>query len=164
MMFYQKATLIRKWALKGNQPKVKTTPGREKTGYFGLVNLTTGRLITENSNQFDQSSFRDFLETVLYFTEEYRKVIILLDNAKWHHAKRIQAFLQKHSNRIELLFLPPYSPELNPIERVWKLTRKRITHNHFFCTMAELRCELMSQFFWWNTDYNNPLRTLCANI
>ena len=139
-------------------------PGREKTGYFGLVNLTTGRLITENADQFDQSSFKDFLETVLFFTREYKKVIVMLDNAKWHHAKRIQAFVQKHSDRLELLFLPPYSPELNPIERVWKLTRKRITHNRYFCTMSDMICDLMTQFFWWNTTPNETLRTLCASI
>jgi len=163
-MFYKQSTLIRKWALRGKQPKVVSAPGREKTGYFGLVNMITGRLITENSDQFDQHSFKDFLETVLFFTSEYRKIIIILDNAKWHHAKYIQRFLQKNKERIEFLFLPPYSPELNPIERVWKLTRKRITHNRFFCTMADLRCALMTQFFWWNTNYNNPLRTLCASI
>ncbi len=82
VMFYKQSTLIRKWALKGKQPKVVSAPCRDKTGYFGMVNLTTGRLITENSDQSDQYSFRDFLETVLSFTHEYKKVIVILDNAK----------------------------------------------------------------------------------
>jgi len=162
-MFYQKATLIRKWAQKGKQPNVISPPGREKTGYFGMVNLKTGRLLTENADKFDQDSFKYFLDTVLSYVKEEEKMIVILDNAKWHHSKRIQAFVQKHYDRLELLFLPPYSPELNPIERVWKLTRKLVTHNRYFGTIHTMICDLMYQFFWWNIP-NDTLRTLCASI
>ena len=46
VFFYQAASLIRKWSIKGQQPQVKSPPGRDKIGYFGMVNLTTGRLLT----------------------------------------------------------------------------------------------------------------------
>jgi len=72
-MFYQRATLIHKWARKGNQPNVISHPGREKTGYFSMVNLITGRLITENADKFDQDSFKYFLDTILSSIKEEEK-------------------------------------------------------------------------------------------
>lgn len=127
-----------------------------------MVNLKTGRLLTEKAEVFNQRTFQFFLEEALSRVKE-EKIILILDNAKWHHAKQIQTFVQKHSDRIELWFLPPYSPELNPIERVWKLTRKLVTHNRYFFTMHEMICDLLTQFFWWNIP-NDTLKTLCASI
>jgi putative transposase len=62
---------------------------------------------------------------------------MLLDNVKFHPAKRLQPILKRFEHRIELLFLPPYSPDLNPIERVWWLMRKQITHNRWLKTMEQ---------------------------
>jgi transposase len=58
---------------------------------------------------------------------------------------------------------PPYSPELNPIERVWRVARRTVTHNRYFLSIEELRSALISQFAIWNQP-NNILKVLCANI
>lgn len=62
---------------------------------------------------------------------------------------------------IQLDFLPPYSPELNPIERVWKLTRRLCTHNRYFPHMDDLTREVSQQFVTWLSP-NDTLRKLCA--
>ncbi|MBL7192021.1 transposase, partial [bacterium] len=67
-----------------------------------------------------------------------KKICLILDNARWHHAKLLNDFLEKHKDRLELLFMPPYSPECNPQERVWKLTRRKATHNKYFETKLSL--------------------------
>ena len=162
--FYQGTTVARAWSVKGKQPTLFTPAGRNKVGYFGAVDLITGKLITQQiqpDEMFTQDTFRSFLECLLHFTKY--KIVLLLDNAKWHHAKRIQAYVEARKDRLELLFLPPYSPDLNPIERVWRITRKKCTHNRYFPTIYDTMSVLTKQFFdWW--DENTELKTLCATI
>ena len=50
---------------------------------------------------------------------------MLLDNVRYYHAKRLKPTLERYKHRIELIFLPPYSPDLNPVERLWWLMRKK---------------------------------------
>ena len=148
--FYQGTTVTRTWSLKGKQPNILTSSGRNKIGYYGAVDLVTGKLITMQEEKFTQYTFQSFLDHLLYFANN--KIILLLDNAMWHHAKRIQKYIEEHKDRLELLFLPPYSPDLNPIERVWRVTRKYCTHNHYFPTPYALDSALTKQFFKWSVD------------
>jgi putative transposase len=62
---------------------------------------------------------------------------MVLDNVRFHHAKRLKPILERYKERLELIFLPPYSPDLNPVERVWWLMRKQITHNRWVKSMDE---------------------------
>jgi putative transposase len=65
------------------------------------------------------------------------KVYVVLGNVKFHHARRLLPILERYKDRIELVFLPPYSPDLNPVERVWWLMRKQVTHNRWVKSMAQ---------------------------
>ena len=67
----------------------------------------------------------------------------------------------EHSEFFQLEFLPPYSPELNHIERVWKLTRRLRTHNQYFAKLDELRKAVFDQFSGWAKP-NQELAQLCA--
>ena len=65
-----------------------------------------------------------------------RKLYMLLDNVRYHHAKRLKPILERYKHKIELVFLPPYSLDLNPVERVWWLMRKTVTHNRWVQSIA----------------------------
>ena len=67
----------------------------------------------------------------------------------------------EHERSFQLDYLPPYSPDLNPIERVWKLTRKLCTHDEYFPTLGALIAAVETQFAQW-TKGNDTLRRLCA--
>jgi transposase len=88
-------------------------------------------------------------------------MIVIVDNARWHHANALQPWLHDHRDRIRLDFLPPYSPELNPVERVWKLTRRLCTHNRYFPHLNDLINVVSEQFEPWQRP-NNTLHRLCA--
>ena len=90
-------------------------------------------------------------------------MVILLDNAKYHHAVLLHPFLRQHRHDLVLEFLPAYSPELNPIERVWKLTRKLCTHNTYFEKLEALIAAVANQHMAWNAP-NETLRKLCCII
>ena len=62
---------------------------------------------------------------------------MVVDNVRYHHAKRLKPILEKYKHIIELVYLPSYSPDLNLIERIWWYMRKKITHNRYLETMED---------------------------
>jgi len=90
--------------------------------------------------------FQEFLERVIDLYRDKGKIIMILDNARAHHAKFLQPFLEKVKDILELMFFPPYSPNLNPIEHFWKFMCKNVTHNTFFSTFQKF-LEALSNFF-----------------
>lgn len=81
-------------------------------------------------------SFKRFLKKVLK-SYPNKRVIMILDNVRYHHAKKLKVFLEKQKERLTLVFLPAYSPNFNPMERGWWLMCKRITHNRACLSLHE---------------------------
>jgi len=76
-----------------------------------------------------------------------RKIFLVIDNAPFHNLPpEGKLWLHENRRRIELFRLPPYSPEFNPIEGVWKTTRKMTTHNRFYKTTQERDAALRATF------------------
>ena len=87
-------------------------------------------------------------------------MIVIIDNAKYHHAKLHANWREEHQGRFALDFLPPYSPELNPVERVWKRTRRNCLHNVYFPKLALVTETVEEQFVQWS-EPNTELAALC---
>lgn len=159
--FQRAASLLRTWAPKGKQPRVVSASTRQKVGFFGAVNLKRGQLLTRQSAVFNAETFHQFLLLLLSLTEA--RILLILDNARYHHAKILQPFFVEHQGRLERAFLPPYSPELNPAERVWRITRRKMTHNRYFPAIEDLTTAVTDQFAQWDQP-NESLRILCSKI
>ena len=159
--FQRHSSLIRMWAPKGQQPRVVSASTRQKVGFFGALNLKTGCLLTKEASTFNAETFGDFLRYLLQHTQG--RVYFILDNASWHKARDLRGFFIENQNCLVRIFLSPYSPELNPIERVWRITRRQVTHNRYFESVQELKVALTSHFAKWEQP-NSALRVLCANI
>jgi transposase len=144
-------------------PIVLHAPTRKSIAVFGAVRIDDGRLVASRDKKFDALTFLTFLEKLLRHRRKARKMVVVLDNARYHHARLIQPWLKIKRNVLQLLFLPPYSPELNPVERVWKLTRRVCTHNRYFPTLDEVVEAVFNQFDVWSKP-NDTLRRLCAII
>ena len=96
-----------------------------------------------------------------FSTRSTRRVVVITDNARYHHARLHRDWRQQKAERFRLNFLPPYSPELNPTERIWKLTRRLCIHNRYFRNLADVTLAVQAEFAKW-TKPNNTLRRLCA--
>jgi len=83
-------------------------------------------LVTNISEKGNTITFFTFLLIVVKAFVG-KKVYMVLDNVSFHKAIRLQPILKRYEHRIELIFLPPYSPDLNPIERVWRLVSFAVT-------------------------------------
>jgi transposase len=162
-------TIIRAWFLAGSHPAIKSPVDRFKVSIFGAMGRN-GQLITLENEKFDAQTFRTFLSKLLLEAKvgrksngQKRKILLVLDNAKYHHAKILQTWLEEVSQVLELFFLPPYSPDLNPIEMLWKKTRRNVTHNRFFESLQALCYDLK---LYWATFVvpNDELTKLSAFI
>ena len=159
--FQRHTSFTRMWAQKGQQPLHLTPSVRHKVAFLGALNLKSGQLLTQEAPTFSAQTFQEFAQHLLEAT--CGKLCLILDNARWHHSQNLKKFFAKNRERLVLLFLPAYSPELNPVERVWRITRRKVTHNRYFVSLAELWSSLTAQFANWNLP-NSVLKVLCANI
>ena len=140
-------------------------PTRESVGYFGAVRLRDGKFCFQREvDTFNGETFYSFLRRFhRQACRSGRQIILILDNARFHHARLHKEWRQEHQNTMQILYLPPYSPDLNPIERMWKLTRRLCIHNKYFPTVDDVISSVESQFKIWEKP-NSTLRKLCAII
>ena len=142
-------------------PVLRHAPTRESVACFGAVALRTGKFAHSFSPVFNAVEFEKFLRLLLRRRSPGRKIVVVLDNARHHHAKLLKPFLHERADILELLFLPPYSPHLAPIERVWKLARRLATHNLYFKDLQALVDAVSSRLDAWKHP-NATLRRLCG--
>ena len=137
-------------------------PGRKSVGYFGAVRLRDGQAcFRQEPEMFDGATFWKFMCQLEGASREAgRRVVVIIDNAKYHHAKLHAGWREQRQGQFGLDFLPPYSPELNPIERVWKRTRRNCLHNVYFPALARVVEEVEKQFAKWS-EPNAELTSLC---
>jgi hypothetical protein len=160
--FQQHGTRVAMWVPpEEKDPVILLAPTRKSVALFGAVNVNDGRLVTRFEKQFDAMTFKAFLIQLLRHKKKGKRIVVMLDNARYHHAKILQGFLRKNRNALRLEFLPAYSPELNPIERVWKVTRKICTHNVYFEKLEQVTDSVAKQHAVWKKP-NETLRRLCC--
>ena len=138
-------------------------PTRKSMGYFGAVRLRDGKFTYRmEMDKFNSETFFTFLKQLRRIScHTGRHVFLIADNARYHHGLLHKQWRQNCSDRFSIEFLPPYSPELNPIERVWKLTRRLAIHNRYFPSLEEIVKAVEKIFLNWKYG-NDTLRRLCA--
>ena len=129
--FAQWGSLGYTWARVGQQPVVKTTGRRKAHKVFGLIEFFSGRLFYQGiDGKFNAASYQAFLEQVLAQTTE--PLFLVQDGAPYHRAAALRPFWAAHQARLFVTQLPSYSPDYNPIEFLWRATKRTATHNRYF--------------------------------
>ena len=102
-----------------------------------------------------------------YPVDDNQRIYLILDNAPWH--KKAVRLVQTEAlpeyqdirDKMTLIFLPPYSPDLNPIEQVWRVTRREVTHNTYFANEKILE-DTLDSYFAQLRNPNDKLSVLCS--
>jgi transposase len=135
--FPQWGTLTYTWAPRGQQPVVKTSGKRKGYKVFGLIDYFTGRFFYQCTEaRLASASYQEFLRGVLSKTR--KPIILIQDGAKYHTSKSMREFFARHAHRLTVFDLPSYSPDYNPIEKLWKKIKQKETHLHYFPTFESL--------------------------
>lgn len=129
--------LQRTWFAKGQQRMIQTTGKHRGVKLLATVDYATGKIVWREDEEYTAETFLTFLRQVL---EAYPtgKIVMILDNARIHHAKLLQPFL-KENTRLRFVFLPAYSPQLNIVEGLWKWLKSDVINNVFYHTVDDIR-------------------------
>ncbi|WP_434299349.1 transposase [Corallococcus exiguus] len=152
-------TLTATLGLKDERPVIGTRDCKDVVHTFASANITTGAVTSRLYGSRTRNRRKDGLSKAkrmqvafahhlidvarAYPATQNREVILVIDNAPWHRGRPVNWALLRYPH-LTLYRLPPYSPQLQPIERLWRLLRQRATHNVLFDEMTKLQHALRS--------------------
>jgi transposase len=125
------------WAPAGAKLAVEQASGRQRINIHGAIDLENGQTRMIEVETVDAVSTVKLLASIEALYPMLAPIHVFLDNAPYHHAKRVAEWLAQPGRRIKLHFVPAYCPHLNPIERLWGLMHEHVTHNKCYATCAE---------------------------
>ncbi|MEK7153264.1 MAG: IS630 family transposase [Patescibacteria group bacterium] len=114
------------WVKKGQDKQVKTNTGRKRLNINGVLDIETMETVTYFSDTINAEETIHLFDKIQATYPNKKRIYLILDNARYYKNKLIAAYLHKRKCRVKLLFLPPYSPNLNFIERLWHFMKKYI--------------------------------------
>ena len=125
------------WVKAGSNPAVLSTAGRGRVNIHGALNLETFDAPFVEPTTVDGRSAAQLLAKIEERNPGKRLIHVLWDNAAYHKGPDVRDFLARPDCRIHLIPLPPYCPHLNPIERLWAVLHKYVTHNRHYPTQKQ---------------------------
>ena len=149
------------WAPRDVKIALQTTTGRQNMNIHGAVELETGRTVMLEALDVDANSTIRLLDAIQHAYKSKRRIHLFLDNARYHHAKLVQEWLKKPGCRIKLRFIPTYCPHLNPIERLWGVMHKNITHNREHKTIRDFAKAILG---FLRTDVRQKWSAFCDYV
>ncbi len=132
------------WIKKGRDKTIASTASRTRVNIVGAIELKHLNVITQSFDTINGESIIAFLEQVKNAYPKAPLIHVILDQSGYHRSKEVKEFAEQ--NGIKLHFLPPYSPNLNPAERLWKVMNEHVRNNRFFTSPKEFR-ESICHFF-----------------
>lgn len=134
---YLQATTSFVWSAIGQTPIVRADPGRKQTHFYGALNLLSGKEVVLRSDIMSSEVSAQFLLVLLEDTPDDLPIVVFWDRARWHYGEEVKKVLSDNP-RLQIIFFPTASPDLNPQEHVWKAARKAVSHNHSIASLSSL--------------------------
>lgn len=146
------------WIEKGITQEVPSNTGRERLNINGALNSETHEILFREDDSINAQSTLALFREMEEAHPLARHIHVIADNAKYYRAELVKDYLAR--SKIDLIFLPPYAPNLNLIERVWRFFREEVCSQYYEC-LSEFRLQAYS-FLGNILDYKEQLATLLA--
>ena len=145
------------WIKRGQEKELKANCGRQRLNINGAINIETMESVTGFYDTVNAQATMDLFAKIEAKHPEADAIHIIVDNASYYHSHLLKEALE--GTKIKLIFLPPYSPNLNLIERYWKFFKKKVQNNRYYETFAEFT-EACRDFFRKRKKYLPELQSL----
>jgi transposase len=145
------------WIKKGHTQTIPSNTGRQRLNLNGVVNIESMQVVVRSDETLDAASTIALFETLEKKHPQAGRIYVIADNARYYRSRLVKTYLKR--SRIKLKFLPPYAPNLNLIERLWKYFRKKVLYNRYYGSFAEFKRACLG-FFANIKDHRAALRTL----
>lgn len=148
------------WIKKGTDFTVNTNSGRQRVNINGAIEINSLDVVSRSCETVDKYSVCDLLRAIRQRNPKDIKIYLVLDNASYNRSYLVRDLATRLG--IRLLYLPPYSPNLNPIERLWKFVKRKVMANTYYPDIETFRKEIM--LFLRNIrKYKSELSTLITD-
>lgn len=154
--FGQKSTLTKVWAPRGERPRVKSQVDYENVHFIAAACPETGQAEGMLSEKLNSQVMGNFLDQLSHRLKQERHAVLILDRASYHRAKNLTV-----PSNITLILLPPYSPELNPMENLWHYLRSHYWANQIYVDKMTLYEAAEKGFETVQLQPEN-IKTICA--
>lgn len=126
------------WMRKGKETELMSNTGRSRLNIHGAMNAETYETtIISSKENINAESTINLFEYLIVLYPLATNIYVILDNAKYHFSNEIKEWVK--NSKIKLVFLPSYSPELNLIERLWRVFKKNVLYNRYYKTFEEFK-------------------------
>lgn len=132
------------WIQKGIRKEVPANSGRSRINLSGLLDVMNHKVLIQEDKMLNAESTISFFRKIEDAYPGKKRVHIFCDNAGYYRNKAVTDYLQ--TSRIKLHFLPPYSPNLNPIERLWKWMKERVIYNTYYREFEDFKLAVFGFF------------------
>jgi len=145
------------WIKTGKEKELKANCGRQRLNINGAINIETLEPVTGFYDTINAQAAIDLFVKIEAKHPAAEVIYIIIDNARYYRSCLLKEHVE--GTKIKLIFLPPYSPNLNLIERYWKFFKKKVLNNRYYETFEEFKraCE---SFFRKRKAYLPELKTL----
>ncbi len=145
------------WIYKGDTRVIKSNTGRSRININGVLDPDSKEFIYTTGASINAENTIELYKKIESKNLDKRKIYIIVDNARYYKNKAVGNYLK--TSKIEQIFLPPYSPNLNLIERLWKFMYKKVINNKYYEKAKEFQQNICD--FFDNLDiYKEELDTL----
>ncbi len=148
------------WIKKGKDFEVLSNTGRYHLNINGAIDIETMEMVTRSCEWVNADSICNLLHALRAKNACGEMIYLILDNARYNRSSKVTDRAKELG--IKLVYLPPYSPNLNPIERVWKFFKKKVLYNRYYDTKEKFE-EACMQFFKYIRKYKRELLTLVTD-
>jgi transposase len=132
------------WIKKGVRKEIPANTGRSRLNLSGIIDVTNHNVLIHEDKTLNAESTIRFFQKIEDAYPGKKKIHVFCDNASYYRNKTVQQYLK--NSKIELHFLPPYSPNLNPIERLWKWMKERVIYNTYYEYFDDFRKAVLGFF------------------
>ena len=145
------------WIKRGEERNIPSNTGRGRLNINGVIDAQTLEPIVRFDDTINAASTIALFQQIERANPQAERISLICDNARYYRSKDVRAFLQ--TSKIELVFLPPYAPNLNLIERFWKFFKKQVLYNRYYETFEKFK-QACEAFFANAHRYVTQLRAL----
>jgi len=148
------------WIKKGEDFEILCNSGRHRLNINGAVDIENLDVITRTCDWVNADSICELLRAIKLKNPDDKKITLIMDNAAYNRSGKVKILAKKLN--IKLFYLPPYSPNLNPIERLWKFMKKKVLYNKYYEHLSDFEKACMT-FFRGIRKYRGELETLLTD-
>jgi transposase len=146
------------WIRKGLKKPLQTNTGRQRINLNGALDTQTGEVIIREDKTINSNSTIALLKMIEQRNPNARKIVVIVDNAPYYFNSEVVGYIA-NSRQLEMVYLPPYSPNLNLIERVWGFMKKKVCYNQYYEKFSDFK-DAIGDFFQNLPEFSDELDSL----